>query len=214
MTNMNPREDFVRFGIVTVCVAVPTYWLLVLISFRERLGLKKVFTDFLARRRGQKDDLMNGKRNHRSKDRKHLKLRPTQNSAVNASLERRLTSLSLSLSSSQGERPSIGRIDQQLDDVANKQNGAVAPESVPRRPTIRFNEPFDHTARHHGSLVAEPSPNTSDVDVAIQVRRPERVRSMEDGIDRGQRVPKRSSLLRRFSSGSGSEKEKGAMSPV
>lgn len=92
MTNMKD-EGFKRFGVVTVCISVPTYWLLILISWREKLGPLEILVNNKCRALlGKKATVGVVRRSYKSKDRKHLKA--TQKNAINASLQHRLTSMS------------------------------------------------------------------------------------------------------------------------
>ena len=199
MTNITADEGFRRFGIATVCISVPTYWLLILISWREKITpLKIAITNKCRTLLGKKAKVGVVRRSYKSKDRKHLKA--TQKNAINASLQRRLTSMS----STQGGRGSIGQADQELDELGAK-NRSVSPAPIPRRATVQFEETLQRPSRHETAIIAEPSPNTSDVDVAESMRRANRATSMPEGTDRNGTAPRRSSLLRRFSSSSGVE---------
>ena len=206
MTNMPQQEGFVRFGGVIVAVAVPTFALILLISYHEKLvPVRKLLWaqyDKLLRR---KTKAISGTKSHRTRDRKRLK--PGQPNARHSSLQRRLTSLS----ENEAVRRPTGLSDQEMTDLP-KQANAVDGSPVPRRPTIKWSEPFDHLSQKHASNVAEPSPNTSDVEVKSPIKRPDRVKSTEEAPSKRDGGPRRQSLLRRFSSGSGSERP--AQSPV
>ena len=202
MTNMPTEEPFVRSGIATVCISIPTYWLLVLISWREKLGLKKVFRNLFSRGREQDGALGNGFRLDKVRARKGLK--PTQSSATNSTLQRRLTSLN---NTPGARRSSAGHPDQELDNLTTRQNGTGSPSPVVRRATVQFADPFPNPIRQQSAIVA---PDASDLDE----RRPERVQraqSMEERTGRSS-TPRRAPLFRRFSTSA--SKEKPVQSPV
>ena len=201
---MKPHEGFVRFGIITICIAIPTYWFIILIQFHEPVNRwwDKIMHMLLYRVLGRMKPMAATKIS-RTRDRKRLG--SIQKSATNTTLQRRLTSMSLT--GSIGARQSVGQIDQELSELSIGQNGSINPGSPrPRRPsTIRWSEPFSPDGPRNAPVFAEPSPLTSDADVADQLRLPERALSMQDTARRVSTVPRRASLLRRFSSGSGGQ---------
>jgi hypothetical protein len=194
MTNMNPDENFERFGGVTLAVALPTYWLIFLISYHEKwqpikTNLLDKYNKLLGKQKAERTSL-----NTRTKDRRRL--RPPRQTSTHMTLERRLTGMSIDSSpgmkgsSKKGARPSFT---QEMSNLSNRRDSATTPTTPkpPRREsTIQFREPFNDNRRHGSAIVNEPSPNTSETE---QPRPPNRARSMGDGR------PRRVSILRRMS---------------
>ncbi len=207
MTNMNDHEGFRRFGVATVCISVPTYWLLVLISWREKLGpLKIPITNRYHTLLGKQGKVGAVRRSYKSKDRRHLKA--TQKNAIYASLQRRLTSMS----SIQGGRGSISRNDQEVDDLGNGKDPVTGSGPAPRRATVQFEETLQRPSRHGTAITTEFSPTSSGVNVAGSVQRSDRAPNLQESTDRNGDVPRRSSLLQKFASGSSTTKP--TLSPV
>ena len=207
MTNMDQDENFKRFGWVTVAVCVPAYLGILLISNLDALApLRRRVIARWHKFRGKDPMPKHGSGLYKTRDRK--KLKPIQNTALNSNLKRRLTSMS----SETGIQPIDRRASHELREMGA--NGGIS-AMPPRRSTVTFSEPFIRPVRRVGEVVAEPSPNTSEMDVPGRVRRPDRVRTAPEGRQgRRESAPGRMALLRRFSSGSGSGRERAGLSPV
>jgi hypothetical protein len=161
MTNMDQYENFVHFGIATVCICVPTYWVIILISYYERLTpVKQWFTKKWHGLRRKDPAILHGPKRRNAQDKRVTRPGGLQRTATNVDLQERIRSLS-----DTPLRPSFTPRNPN-DSREARQNGTVGSGPGPRRSTVQFSEPFHHPRHHDGAVGAEQSPNTSDVETA------------------------------------------------